>query len=235
MLEERYVSGQYLERWPTWHVEISPWSASKVYHMMARNHLTPKTICDVGCGAGEVLKQLQDRMPAECQFWGYEISPHAIDLAKTRENERLHFKLADFKQEREVCFDLLLLIDVIEHVEDYFDFLRVLKPKSHYKILHIPLDLSVRAIVRGALLKAREQHGHIHYFTRDIALQMLKDLGYEVLDSFYTCPSTDLPVNDASRERRRALMKVPRKLWFAIDQDAAARILGGWSLMVLAK
>ena len=236
MLEERYISGQYFEEWPTWHVEISPWSAGQIYRMMEKNHIMPKTICDVGCGAGEVLKQLQVRMPDECQFWGYEISPQAFELAKSRENERLHFKLADIKQEKNVFFDLLLMIDVIEHVEDYFDFLRAIKSKSQYKILHIPLDLSARSIMSDGLIKVRERHGHIHYFTKNIALQALKDVGYEVLDCFYTSPSIDLRTDDGfTNEIRRTLMKWPRKLLFAIHEELAVHMLGGWSLMVLAK
>ena len=47
-LEELYTSGEYLEKWPAWHVEESPWRAEKILRMMERNHLTPKTICEVG-------------------------------------------------------------------------------------------------------------------------------------------------------------------------------------------
>lgn len=235
MLEELYTSGAYLEKWPSWHVEESPWRARQVMRMMVRNNLVPKTICEVGCGAGEILKQLQARMTDDCMFWGYEISPQAFELAKTRVNERLHFHLADFRQEQDVFFDLILIIDVIEHVEDCFGFLRDIKPKGFYKIVHIPLDLTAKAILRGQLVKVRADHGHIHYFTKDTALQTLKDAGYEVLDHFYTSPAIDLPTRGTMNELRRSLMKLPRKLLFAIHEDLAARVLGGWSLLVLAK
>jgi hypothetical protein len=234
-LEELYTSGEYLKKWPTWHVEISPWSAKQITRMMVRNQLTPKTICEVGCGAGEILKRLQVGMSDECTFWGYEISPQAFELCQTRANERLHFKLADFTKEKDIFFDLILIIDVIEHVEDCFTFLREIKPKSLYKIIHIPLDLTVRAIMHGNFIKLREDHGHIHYFTKDIALQILKDVGYEVLDHFYTSPSIDLPTDGTINEIRRKIMKLPRKLFFAIHQDLAAQVLGGWSLLVLAR
>ncbi|GAC1667787.1 MAG: hypothetical protein PVS3B1_05000 [Ktedonobacteraceae bacterium] len=235
MLEERYTSGQYFARWPTWHVESSSWNARQIERMLSRSTITPKTICDVGCGAGEVLKQLQTFMPGDCTCWGYEISPQAFELAKSRENGRLHFALMDFRQEKDVFFDLILLIDVIEHVEDCFGFLRAIKSKSSYKILHIPLDLSARTIIRDGLTHVREQHGHVHYFTKETALQTLKDVGYEVLDYFYTSPSLDLPTNGMANEMRRRLMTVPRKLFFTLNKEAAVRVLGGWSLMVLVK
>ncbi len=231
-LDEIYTSGEYLEKNPSWHVEESPWKVQHILPMMKRHHLMPGTVCEVGCGAGEVLKQLQEKMDPLCSFCGYEISPQAFELSKSRANERLHFKLADFTQEQDVFFDLLLVLDVIEHLEDYFSFLRAIRPKGDYKILHIPLDLSVQTILRGnGLPKVREAYGHIHYFTKDIALQVLKDVGYDVLDYCYTARA----IEQSTQEIPRNLMKLPRKLLFAIHKDLAARILGGWSLLVLAK
>ena len=235
MIEEIYTSGTYLEKWPTWHNEISPWSARQIFCMMKRNNIAPKTICEVGCGAGEVLRQLQLRMNDECTFRGYEISPQAIELCKSRANERLQFKLADFRQEKDVFFDLILIIDVIEHVEDYFSFMRDIQPKGSYKIIHIPMDLTMRSFFRGRLLELRQEHGHIHYFTKDIALAMLKGVGYDVLDYFYTTPSIALPTVGSINEIRRRFMNIPRKLLFAMHEDVAAQTLGGCSLMVLAK
>jgi SAM-dependent methyltransferase len=231
MVHELYTSGAYLGKNPTWHVGESPWKARQIMRMVMRNHIVPKTICEVGCGAGEVLKQLQEQMSSECLLWGYDISPQALELSKSRANERLQFKLADIRQEQKAFFDLILIMDVIEHLEDYFSFLRDIRSKSHYTIFHIPLDLSVQTILRrNGLLKVRESYGHIHYFTKEIAIRSLKDVGYEVLDSFYTARATELPTH----EIRRNLLKLPRKLLFSLNQDLAAHVLGGWSLLVLA-
>jgi hypothetical protein len=232
MLEELYTSGVYLEKNPSWHVEESLWKAKQVIRMMRQDHIAPKTMCEVGCGAGEVLKQLQKYMVDDCFLWGYEISPQALELSKSKANEKLHFKLADLRQEKDAYFDLILVLDVIEHIEDYFSFLREIRSKSQYKILHIPLDLSVQTIVRRyGLLNVRWSYGHIHYFTKEIALQMLNDVGYDVLDYCYTARAIELP----SKQIKRNMMILPRKLLSAINIDLAARILGGWSLLALAK
>ena len=231
--EEIYISGEYLGKNPTWHVEKSPWKAKQIMKMVARNNVAPKTICEVGCGAGEILIQLQQEMDAACLFWGYEISPQAFELSRSRENEKLHFKLADILQE-DVCFDLILMVDVIEHVEDCFSLLRNLKPKSEYKIIHFGLDLTVESLLRpNALLGFRSTRGHIghvHYFTKNIALAMLEDLGYEVLDYFYT-PRPVMPTDSMKRK----LLQLPRSLFFAIRKDLAVRVLGGYGLLVLVK
>lgn len=229
--EEIYISGAYLEKNPTWHVEESPWKAKQITRMMKQNDIKPKTICEVGSGAGEVLKQLEEKMDPTCLFWGYDISPQALELSKSRANERLHFKLADIRYEKDVFFDLILILDVIEHVEDYFSLLRAIQPKSTYKIIHLPLDLSVQSLLRPHnLMGVRQAYGHIHYFNKDTALQMLKDVGYEVLDYFYAPRSIGLADSIAKK-----LLITPRLLFFAIHKDLAVRILGGWSLLVLAK
>ena len=125
-----------------------------------------------------------------------------------------------------------MAIDVFEHVEDYFSFLRKLKTKAKYKIFHIPLDLSVSTVLRSSpIIKSRQVVGHIHYFTKETALETLKDTGYEIIDYFYTSGSLELP----NLGQKTNLLKIPRKLAFLVNKDLAVRLLGGYSLMVLTK
>src|SRR5271168_991083 len=119
-----YTDGLYLENNPTWHVEDSPWKAENIWRMIARHNLPLSAVAEVGCGAGEILTQLQRRAPADSEFWGYDISPQSHEMAIERANERLHFRLADLTSEPDVHFDLLLVIDLIEHLDDFYGFLR---------------------------------------------------------------------------------------------------------------
>jgi SAM-dependent methyltransferase len=248
MTQELYTSGEYLKKNPLWHADESPWKAKYVLQMMARNGIAPKTICDVGCGAGETLRLVQEGMDEECVLYGYEISPPALELCQSRANDRLHFKLADIRDEEGARFDLVLLMDVLEHLEDYFSFLREIRAKGVYKIIHIPLDISVRTVLWGSLSEFRVAYGHLHYFSKDVAIQMLRDAGYEVVDSMYTWQSNSLEFvwNENKRNpgrlvRRligfaaRQILAVPSRIFFAIHQDLAARVLGRWRLLVLAR
>src|SRR5260370_7011919 len=231
MIDEIDTSGEDLEKNPPWHVEESPWKAKQLLHMINQSGIAARTSCEVGWGGGEVLKQLQEKMDPTCSFCGYEVSPQAFELSKPRANERLHFKLADISKEEDVFFDLILILDVIEHLEDYFSFLRDLRPKSRYKIIHLPLDLSVQSLLRrNSLLGVRTPYGHIHYFTQYLPLHMLKDLGYELLEYFYAPRAIGLADNIAKK-----LLILPRVIFFSIHKDLAVRILGGYSLLVLAK
>ena len=119
---EFYTTRSYLEKNPLWHTEESCWKAEHLLRMINRHKIVPRTICEVGCGAGEVLKQLQHRLDKECYFLGCDISPQAIELCRSRANERLHFELGDVTKISERFFDVILVLDVIEHLEDYFHF-----------------------------------------------------------------------------------------------------------------
>jgi SAM-dependent methyltransferase len=226
-----YTDGGYLDKNPLWHIDESPFKVKQILRMLQKNHLQPTIICEVGCGAGEVLRLLQEKMDNACRFWGYDISPQAMKMCERRANEKLQFKLADISREEDTFFDLILVLDVFEHVEDYFGFLDGIRPKSDLKIFHIPLDLSVQAVFRKrGLLKRRELWGHIHYFTKETALETLKDAGYEILDYFYTPRGIEL-----ARETAHKIALLPRMICFSIHQDLTARILGGYGLLVLAR
>ena len=234
-LEDIYRTGAYSHMAPTWHVDESASKAHEILRLLARYHLTPRTICEVGCGAGEVLRQLQLALPDETELTGYDISPQAIELAQSRANEHLHFQLGDFTQSESSAsgsYDMLLVLDVLEHLEDYFSFLRRLKTRSMYKVFFFPLDLSVQSVIRPhGLLHTRDAYAHLHYFTRETALRTLEDTGYHILDAVYTSDALDSP----TRLLGRRLLKWPRKAAFALNHDVAAHLLGGYRLLVLAQ
>ncbi|WP_081851142.1 bifunctional 2-polyprenyl-6-hydroxyphenol methylase/3-demethylubiquinol 3-O-methyltransferase UbiG [Bradyrhizobium sp. URHD0069] len=228
--ESIYSNTEYLASNPTWHVEDSPWKAQKIYEILRRNNLKPSRIAEIGCGAGEILVQLKAHLP-ESSFVGYEMSEQAFALARSRERAGVRYVNANLLDE-EVRFDALLCIDVFEHVDDYIGFIKSLKRYADYKIFHIPLDLSVQAVARvDALPEARRRVGHLHYFTKETALETIRYCGYEVIDANFTA----LAIEPPNRGLRANLMKIPRILLSKVAPDFAARVLGGWSLMVLAK
>jgi cyclopropane fatty-acyl-phospholipid synthase-like methyltransferase len=227
-----YDDGTYLNNNPSWHEDDSAWKAKQIVKIIEKNNLNPERICEVGCGAGEILNQLSMQYADDKEYIGYEISAHAIKLCTKKQKPNLKFKLRDILEDGDVYFDILMAIDVFEHVEDYFTFLRKLKDKAEYKIFHIPLDLSVQTVFRASpILKKRYEIGHIHYFTKDTALETLKDTGYQVKDFFYTSGSIELPNRGLSAN----LLKLPRKWAYLINRDLAVRFFGGFSLLVLAK
>lgn len=231
-MNSRYEDGTYLEENPTWHQEDSPWKAMQISKILRRNKINASTICEIGCGAGEILARLAQEYGNSVTFTGYEVSPQAFKICVQKEKSNIKFFLKNLLEEDEASFDVVMSIDVFEHIEDYFTFLRKLRGKGVYKVFHIPLDLSVQAVLRSTpIMRSRFSVGHLHYFTKEIALTALRDTGYEVVDHFYTSGSLELP----NRGWKANLLRLPRKWLFAINPDLTARILGGFSLLVLAR
>ena len=90
--------------------------------------------------------------------------------------------------------------------------------------------MSVQGVLRcRPIVVGRATAGHLHYFMKDTALLTLRDAGYTVVDWFYT------PCGDQGTSLRSRLARWPRRLAGRISADLAARVLGGYSLLVLAK
>jgi SAM-dependent methyltransferase len=231
LTRQRYVGDDYSRANPTWDAEDSPWKADLVLRMLRRHKLTPARIVEVGCGAGGVLSALRRALP-EAKLVGYDIAPQATAFWKTHGDSGVEFRLEDFLHVRSEPCDVLLLLDVIEHVADPHAFLNALRGRAARYIFHIPLDLSAVSALREApLLYVRNKVGHIHYFTKGLALALLRECGYEVLDSCYTDAATQSPKGTW----RTRLARLPRRLMRAIDDDWGVRLLGGETLLVLAR
>jgi 2-polyprenyl-3-methyl-5-hydroxy-6-metoxy-1,4-benzoquinol methylase len=235
MTNKEYTAenSEYLKDNPTWHVEQSPWKATQILKMVERNNLKPATVVEIGCGAGEILNQLYQRMADKnIQFYGYEVAPDAFALSQSRIKDRLHFFYEDLLQNNKV-FDLLLMIDVFEHVDDYLGFLRKSKEKATYKIFHIPMDIAVLSVINNNPMKQRKDVGHLHYYTKDTALATLKDTGHEIIDWFYTKGGLEIPNQKLNLTGRGT--NFLRRIFYAISPNFAVKMFGGFSLMVLAK
>jgi ubiquinone/menaquinone biosynthesis C-methylase UbiE len=227
--DERYLDGSYVERNPTFHVEDASWKARQILAILEKRVLTPKSVAEVGCGAGEILVQLAKAMP-ETSFSGFELSPQGYEMCREREGERTRYFNADFLEGEDKEFDLVLCIDVFEHVEDYYSFLRNLRRRGKAFVFHIPLDMNTQMVARkNAISSVREAVGHLHYFSTDTALAALQECGYSVDTWSYTPSGSERP---SSLKQR--LLKIPRQLSFKINKDLTVRLMGGYSLIVYA-
>lgn len=223
-------NSDYLVNNRSWHVEDSVWKARQILRMVSNNNLKVNTVCEIGCGAGEILNQLaKSDLLSHCQFSGYDISIDAHNISISREKENLKFFHEDYFQ-KEVFDDLLLIIDVFEHVPDYISFISATKNRSTYKIFHIPLDMNVLGILRNSPMRDRKKLGHLHYFSKDTALATISDCGLDILDYFYT-PAIEVD----NKTLNQKILNPIRRACYMINPDLTVKTLSGYSLLVLAK
>lgn len=231
MDETRYTDGQYLQANPGWHQDDSPMKARWIDAMLRRNGLDPVTVAEIGCGAGGILTALHAMRPG-ARFDGYEISPQAFALAAPRANDTVRFHHADMLAGDAGGFDLLMAIDVFEHVPDYLGFLRGLRGRAAHTLFHIPLDMSVQMLLRAGLFsRVRRDLGHLHYFSRETAFDTLRECGYEIVDWRYTHWAREIP----DLPLRTRVANLPRRAVGAVNADLAVRLFGGASALVLTR
>ena len=221
-----YIDGTYdRQTGGTWHLEDSPFKANQVLRMLQRHpEVKVDRICDIGCGAGGVLAALDQRLVGKARLTGYEVSPQAHSLSRRFENDVCQFIQGDPFIDESV-FDLALSLDVVEHIEDCFTFLRRCATKATWKMYHIPLDTSASMALRG--VNCWDSVGHLHLFTLETALKSIAHCDQQVIDWFLTPSSLERPHRLATR-----LTNLPRKI---LPAKFAARLLGGFSVMVLAR
>jgi len=225
-IDDRYRSGEYLEATPSWHLEDSPFKARQVLRMIGRAGLDPQSICEIGCGAGGILDQLQRRLGASVSLTGYDVSPQAHAISRQFRTERLQFVLGDaFADERH--FDLVLVMDVVEHVEDCFEFLRQTKHKGTHKIFHIPLEIFALGALRDTYLTSWHKFGHLHRFSPSTALEALRYTGHEIVDYFYSAGAIE-----TGTQLKTRVLNVGRRL---LPEHISARLFGGYSLLILTR
>ncbi len=249
MVQTLYTSGKYLEENPMWHADESPWKVAGILHLLKKHNLQPQTICEAGCGSGEILHLLQKTLSRNCEFWGYDISPQAMEICRPKENRQLHFTQADITTGlSDQQFDLILMMDVLEHLEDYFSFLHNLQSKSEYKIIQLPMDISLLSVLCASFGEFHKSYGHLHYFTKETALQMVQDAGYTVLDYYYNGPCEITPVDWKEAKGKPWLLPKKLLIWLkrtlqlktydliaAINRDFAVRLNGRQRILILAQ
>jgi hypothetical protein len=221
-----YLDGSYDARTGgTWHLEDSPFKSRQIMRMLDRHpEVLTQSVCEIGCGSGGILGELDRKLPLPSKLVGYEVSPQAHALSQGLQNERCDFILGDAFADRRF-FDLALIIDVIEHVEDCFAFMRQCSAKAVWKLYHIPLDASASLILRGG--NCWDSVGHLHLFTMETALKAVEHSDQRVVDYFLTPVSLERPHRPATR-----LTNLPRRM---LPKRLGARLLGGYSIMILAK
>ncbi len=201
-ITEVYQSDAYIAKNPSLHEEDSAWKIKKLLPFidtwLKRDQSPVVTVLDVGGGAGVILRELAKYIATKhgrtVRKYCLDLSPgmlavqgeNNIDAIKKLERDIAQTGLGD----KEV--DLVLMIDVLEHVPDPVQTLKEIRRISHFALLKVPLEDSlfyrVMDIVTGGKFRQRliAQIGHINIYNRNNLLVLLEQYGGRVLLSDLT-------------------------------------------------
>lgn len=175
IMRDLYTDGTYIKQNPTLHVEDSEYKFFYIKQLL--DEIKPKNnhikILDIGGGAGIIGLKV-------CEYFlkmGTEISFYALDLSKEmleiqRKNnpyicEIINEPLESLDSNQH--FDLILMIDVIEHIPDKDKIANQINNISEYVVYNIPIEINLVDLMRnikGNYYKGQTATiGHIHFFS----------------------------------------------------------------------
>ncbi len=200
-IEQLYLSGDYLRKNPTLHAEDSAWKAEILTpflnSLVLAHPVSPLNILDVGGGAGLLLRLVGEYLSQSC---GHKIvksvleySPEMLDLQKTNNPDLASasqgsIEMTSFRHKE---FDLVLLIDVLEHLPDDLRAIKEVGRISQYAIIKIPLEDNVHSRIMNALQGGKlRQHafesvGHVNSYGVGTYRKLIRTAGGRlVLEKF---------------------------------------------------
>ncbi|MDD5760244.1 MAG: class I SAM-dependent methyltransferase [Desulfobulbaceae bacterium] len=136
------------------------------------NTPTPRVL-DVGCGDGRIAKIVMETYNAKLE--GIEMNPSMANVARINGVACVAYKIEERKQKNE--YDLILLLDVLEHIEKDDDALRKivnqLKPRGNL-LITVPL---IKALWSPQDIEV----GHKRRYEKDEIRKLLRKQGLEII------------------------------------------------------
>lgn len=149
-----------------------------------------KTILDIGCGQAAFLRLVKEQTGAET--WGIEVVPEVAEKAKQHTDHILTGKVEDvLSLLPDAYFDCITFNDVLEHLLEPAEVLKMIKPKLTEKGIIIASIPNVRYFFNlyELLIKKDWEYKdagildstHFRFFTQKSMKRMFKQAGYEVI------------------------------------------------------
>ena len=143
------------------------------------------SILDVGCGRGFLLKKLSEKSEPGTKFFGIDISPKLVEIAKSN-NPEATVEIGDAEKMRfnDATFDFVFMTEALEHMQDFSkslsEIMRVLKPGGIF-IVTIPnrdwASYDFYDKIRNHSLQPIDDH----YFRYSEITGLLKDQNFTIL------------------------------------------------------
>lgn len=192
-------------------------------------YIIGQEIAEIGCGSGGILKSLSTQYPSK-NFTGYEISKIAYDLFLKNCNSNIKYKNIDFFLDNKK-YDQILAIDLIEHLNNPFEFLVNLRNYSNRFIFHIPLEFNLIYLFFNKHLDTYDQYGHLHFFDKNFIIKLLKDTGY----CFDAWEFTPIALIKKEKNYKSKMLNNLRSILFKFNKELTVKILGGYSLLCICR
>lgn len=179
--EDIFNEQTYIKHNPTLGYEDVDYKFSYIQQLL--NELTFNkqeiSVLDVGGGGGFLGKVIVEYFMSQgikVKFYALDVSLKMLEIQKSN-NPYMTDVFNCYLDELEIDtpFDLLLMIDVIEHIPDKDAASRKIQQISDYALYNIPTEVNLMALLKNIYMKnnyykmQRDSLGHLHFFTHRTA------------------------------------------------------------------
>lgn len=198
-----YQENKYFEKNPTLHEEDSHWKISKILPLIDKlfndKYITKNEIIllDVGGGAGIILKEVAEYIT---YIYGVRVNKICLDLSPGMLNVQKKNNPDAKLLNEDICnttlkngsIDIILMIDVLEHIPDWKMALEELRRVTNFVIFKVPLErnlvnISLNYLKQGDVYKKGvESVGHINWYNLNDLDQGIETHFGHILDFFFT-------------------------------------------------
>ncbi len=130
-------------------------------------------ILDLGCGDGSLLAELSHTLTANLA--GSDISSEALAIAKRNLPNVRFFQLDLMQTNLDAMYDVIVLSEVLEHIEDDEYVLNAIAPFTRHVVISVP---------GGPADKVDRRYGHFRNYTGSHLDDKLARCGFDVVRSF---------------------------------------------------
>lgn len=249
--EDIYNDGTYIQNNPSLHSEDALYKFTYIQDLLqtylSSNSKNEISILDIGGGCGKIGRfvcEFFQKQNIKISFTALDLSLEMLDIQREN-NPHINQSLNTPLESLEEHYDLILLIDVIEHISDYLSFTNLLKQKTSYIIFNIPIeknffDFAKNIYFKGQYYKWQEQTlGHLHFFSYCGAKKYLRK-NFQILK--YTYPqyaqhvlTTESLEYNEQRKNKLRLLELKISAWIARNLKNIAPYIVQGSLFALVK
>jgi len=183
-IEIRSQTGQVYAKYAN---DVLYWKL-KYIEKLARNKIVKEQIrhiAEIGCATGFLLDNFCKNL--NCSKIGIDISSENIKCAAQTYPSISFFEgtFNDYINENKIterAFDLIILSDILEHVENDVELLKQAGKYSKYVILNLPLEKVLE--YKERIYGMHDKEGHLRAYDIDDAFALCKNAKMEVLAYF---------------------------------------------------
>lgn len=197
------------------------WKA-RILCSLIPNGLVINNVLEIGCALGILLNNVSDRLSAGIRT-GIDISYENIKTARDLyPNCRFvqgtiedYISLSPYASQ-DNRIDLIILSDIVEHLKDDLTFMKSMSGISRYMLLNLPLEKCFKN--RNRKYGESDPSGHLRSYDRGLALKLIEESGFEVVDSKTSVALSDEQFYEMYKMKRTSrIMSKPvplRLFWF---------------------